>query len=173
MYEAGGGSVINTSSVAGLRGSAGVPLGGGERIVVVKSDVSVEDDVQRYVQAAIDAFGRIDVFFNNAGIEGKVAPLEQQETAMFVFQAEVGATHVDRDHFVVRVQPFAIYTVGGTQEEFVYVFAHIMEGRSVAQRADLARRVVGELASMFPRVPNIAMNVAEFEKATYCNRQML
>lgn len=73
----------------------------------------------------------------------------------------------------VRVQPFAIYTVGGTQEEFVHVFAHIMEGRSVAQRADLARRVVGELASMFPRVPNIAMNVAEFEKATYCNRQML
>lgn len=58
-------------------------LGGSERIVAVKADVSVEDDVQRYVQAAIDAFGRIDVFFNNAGIEGKVAPLEQQDTAMF------------------------------------------------------------------------------------------
>ena len=56
---------------------------GGERLLTVKADVSNEDDVARYVQATIDRFGRIDVFFNNAGIEGKVAPLEQQDTAMF------------------------------------------------------------------------------------------
>ncbi len=58
-------------------------LGGGDRVRTAKADVSNEDDVKRYVQSAIDTFGRIDVFFNNAGIEGKVAPLEQQETAMF------------------------------------------------------------------------------------------
>jgi NAD(P)-dependent dehydrogenase (short-subunit alcohol dehydrogenase family) len=58
-------------------------LGGDDRVLVVQADVSREDDVKRYVDAAIDRFGRIDVFFNNAGIEGKVAPLEQQDTAMF------------------------------------------------------------------------------------------
>lgn len=58
-------------------------LGGGDRVLTVTADVSLEEDVKRYVEAAMDRFGRIDVFFNNAGIEGKVAPLEQQDIAMF------------------------------------------------------------------------------------------
>lgn len=58
-------------------------LGGGDRVLTVKADVSDEEDVQRYVKATIDKFGRIDVFFNNAGIEGKVAPLHEQETETF------------------------------------------------------------------------------------------
>ena len=58
-------------------------LGGHDRVIVAKADVSVEADVERYVQATIEAFGRIDVFFNNAGIEGAVAHLHEQETAAF------------------------------------------------------------------------------------------
>jgi len=40
----------------------------------------------------------------------------------------------------------------------------------IGQRSGLSRRVVGELVSMFPDVPNVAMSVAEFERATCCNR---
>ena len=58
-------------------------LGGGDRVAVARADVSSEADVVRYVEATMEAFGRIDVFFNNAGIEGKVAPLEEQAIAMF------------------------------------------------------------------------------------------
>jgi NAD(P)-dependent dehydrogenase (short-subunit alcohol dehydrogenase family) len=39
--------------------------------VTVIADVSKEADVQNYVDAAVAAFGPIDGFFNNAGIEGK------------------------------------------------------------------------------------------------------
>ncbi|WP_203606971.1 SDR family oxidoreductase [Streptomyces sp. SID11385] len=49
------------------------------RLLTIAADVSKEDDVKAYVQATVDAFGTIDVFFNNAGIEGRVAPLVEQE----------------------------------------------------------------------------------------------
>src|SRR5262245_18106289 len=39
-----------------------------------RSDVTKSADVQAYVKDALDAHGKIDCFFNNAGIEGKVAP---------------------------------------------------------------------------------------------------
>lgn len=72
-----------------------------------------------------------------------------------------------------RVNPYTTYTVGGTREDFIHVFASIMQGRSVAQRAELSRSIVIGLAALFPQVPNIAVNVAEFEQATYCNRTMI
>ena len=39
--------------------------------IAVTADVADEKQVEAYVSATIDAFGRIDGFFNNAGIEGK------------------------------------------------------------------------------------------------------
>jgi len=79
----------------------------------------------------------------------------------------------DEGDIKVRVNPFLVYAVGNKREDFIHVFASIMEGRSIEQRANLSRHIVSELFSMFPHVTNIAMNVAEFEKATYCNRAML
>jgi 3alpha(or 20beta)-hydroxysteroid dehydrogenase len=38
--------------------------------VSVVADVTKPEEVARYVKEAVDAFGRIDLFFNNAGIEG-------------------------------------------------------------------------------------------------------
>ena len=51
---------------------------GGEGIFV-KSDVSKVEDVQNYVQQAVNTYGRIDVFFNNAGIIQKFAPFTTVE----------------------------------------------------------------------------------------------
>jgi NAD(P)-dependent dehydrogenase (short-subunit alcohol dehydrogenase family) len=43
---------------------------GGARMITVPADVTDEAQVRRYVAAAEEAFGRVDIFFNNAGIEG-------------------------------------------------------------------------------------------------------
>jgi len=51
--------------------------------LAVAADVSVESDVDGYVRSAVDAHGRIDLFFNNAGIEGRMAPMTELSVADF------------------------------------------------------------------------------------------
>ena len=41
------------------------------KLELVTADVTTEDDVKKYVDTAVSTFGKIDGFFNNAGIEGK------------------------------------------------------------------------------------------------------
>lgn len=74
----------------------------------------------------------------------------------------------------VRLNPFEKnYLVGGKQDDFIHVFAHIMEGRTTNQKTILSKDIVQDLKTMFPNVPFIAMNVDDFEKATYCNKTMI
>lgn len=79
----------------------------------------------------------------------------------------------DENDIKVRVRPFSNFSVGNKREAFIHVFASIMQGRTTEQKSALSKSIVTKLVSMFPDVPNIAMNVSEFEKATYCNRHML
>ncbi len=53
-------------------------------VIAVQGDVTKEADVKNYVQKAIDAFGRIDIFFNNAGIEGKVQRIAETDLEDFL-----------------------------------------------------------------------------------------
>ena len=43
------------------------------------TDVSVEDDVAAMTELAVDAYGRLDVVFNNAGIGGAFGPITELE----------------------------------------------------------------------------------------------
>jgi NAD(P)-dependent dehydrogenase (short-subunit alcohol dehydrogenase family) len=49
----------------------------------VEADVTKSAAVQNYVKAALDAYGAIDCFYNNAGIEGSVAPTAEYDEDMF------------------------------------------------------------------------------------------
>jgi NAD(P)-dependent dehydrogenase (short-subunit alcohol dehydrogenase family) len=51
--------------------------------IFVKSDVAKAADVQTLVRTTVDKFGRLDVAFNNAGIEGKWVPIVEQTEANF------------------------------------------------------------------------------------------
>jgi NAD(P)-dependent dehydrogenase (short-subunit alcohol dehydrogenase family) len=51
--------------------------------LAVAADVTQEDEVAGYVQACLDRFGTIDVFYNNAGVEGDVKPITEYPLAVF------------------------------------------------------------------------------------------
>jgi NAD(P)-dependent dehydrogenase (short-subunit alcohol dehydrogenase family) len=51
--------------------------------MAVTADVSQEDEVADYVRSAVDKFGTIDVFYNNAGIEGEIKPITQYPLETF------------------------------------------------------------------------------------------
>ena len=64
--EAEGAETVNLIRAAGGEG------------LFVKSDVSKAADIQSMVQKTVEKFGRLDVAFNNAGVEGKWVPLIEQ-----------------------------------------------------------------------------------------------
>jgi NAD(P)-dependent dehydrogenase (short-subunit alcohol dehydrogenase family) len=43
--------------------------------LALSADVTDEDEVADYVRAAVERFGAIDVFYNNAGVEGEIKPI--------------------------------------------------------------------------------------------------
>jgi NAD(P)-dependent dehydrogenase (short-subunit alcohol dehydrogenase family) len=47
---------------------------GGGRAMFIEADVSRTADVERFLAKTVSAFGRLDGAFNNAGIEGQLAP---------------------------------------------------------------------------------------------------
>ncbi|HEY6540178.1 MAG TPA: glucose 1-dehydrogenase [Ktedonobacteraceae bacterium] len=69
LFAREGASIIVTDVLAdeGEETARAIRDAGGKAIFV-KADVSKEDEVQHMVARSIDAFGRIDVLYNNAGI---------------------------------------------------------------------------------------------------------
>ena len=53
------------------------------RFLIVPGDVQDEAVVQEFVNRTVEAFGRIDIFLNNAGIEGAIAPIVDYPVDVF------------------------------------------------------------------------------------------
>jgi NAD(P)-dependent dehydrogenase (short-subunit alcohol dehydrogenase family) len=81
-FGAHGASVVLVDrDAAGAKAAAGAIVQKGGKAISVGADVTRSADVAAYVKAAIDAYGRIDCFFNNAGVEGKLKPIAETEEA--------------------------------------------------------------------------------------------
>ena len=73
----------------------------------------------------------------------------------------------------VRVRPYQYFKLAAGKTDFIHIFANIMEGRSVEQKANLSRKIVERLDEMFPDISILSINVREFEKATYGNKALI
>jgi NAD(P)-dependent dehydrogenase (short-subunit alcohol dehydrogenase family) len=52
-------------------------------VQAVEADVTEEDGVKEYVRAAVEKFGTIDAFYNNAGVEGEVKAIQDYPLEAF------------------------------------------------------------------------------------------
>jgi 5-carboxymethyl-2-hydroxymuconate isomerase len=101
----------------------------------------------------------------------------QKKSAAEIMQAVYDAADATglfaKNDIKVRVNPFINYKLGDMKTGFLHVFGYIMEGRSTEQKADLSKKIVAQLQHLLPGLSIISMNVAEFEKSTYCNKALL
>jgi len=74
--------LASRTSETGEGAAATVRASGGEAIFI-RTDTAKEVDVREAVTKTVDAYGRLDIAFNNAGYEGPSKPLAEQETEDF------------------------------------------------------------------------------------------
>jgi len=99
LVTGGGSGIGRATALAFARGGAQIVIGNrtvekGEKVVkairdaggevsFLRTDVSVEADVVALVEHTVSTFGRLDMAFNNAGVEGEVRPLTEQTEANY------------------------------------------------------------------------------------------
>ena len=96
-----------------------------------------------------------------------------QEIIQKVYDTAESTGLFDKGDIKVRINPFQYYNIGNTTDDFMHIFANIMEGRTASQKKNLSKRIVSELKSMFPDVPIISINIRDFEAVPYCNKSMV
>jgi NAD(P)-dependent dehydrogenase (short-subunit alcohol dehydrogenase family) len=74
--------VVDRDQAAG-EATAGILRQKGSESLFVAADVTRSAEVQNYVKMALEKYGSIDCFYNNAGIEGSLAPTHQYDEDMF------------------------------------------------------------------------------------------
>jgi 5-carboxymethyl-2-hydroxymuconate isomerase len=96
-----------------------------------------------------------------------------QEIIRKVYDAANATELFIPEEIKVRINPYQFYSTGNTSDNFIHVFANIMEGRTTEQKTELSKQIITVLNSMFPNVPIISINIRDFERATYCNKEMV
>lgn len=93
MAERGAAIVAVDRADADMAGLAAA-LPPASRLERITADVREDAQVGAYAAAAVAAFGRIDIFVNNAGVEGVVAPVEAYPVAAFRQVIDINVTGV-------------------------------------------------------------------------------
>jgi len=105
--------------------------------------------------------------------EDIIAMKSPEEIMQNVYNTAESTQLFSKGDIKVRINPFKHYNIGNSKDDFIHIFANIMEGRTISQKAQLSKSIITELKNMLPDVPIISINIRDFEKATYCNKSMV
>ena len=73
-------AILDRSADALKAVEASLKQAGGE-VLAITCDVSLPDQVEAAVKQVVERFGRLDIAFNNAGVENKAAPVHEIDVA--------------------------------------------------------------------------------------------
>lgn len=78
---------------------------GGGKGHFVKADITKPDDIERMVAETVSKYGRLDVAFNNAGLEGDLVPVTEQSIENYdrVFTANVRGVLLSMKHEIPAI----------------------------------------------------------------------
>jgi NAD(P)-dependent dehydrogenase (short-subunit alcohol dehydrogenase family) len=66
--------------------------GAGARVLAVPTDVSQPESVRALFDAVVQAWGRVDLLFNNAGVSAPAVPLEELDVAQWKSVVDINLT---------------------------------------------------------------------------------
>ena len=100
LLAARGARIVAVDRNAGQLEAAIKDLPASAEAFAITADVTQEDEVAGYVRAAMEKFGAVDVFYNNAGIEGEITPIVRYplETFRRVLEVNVVAVFLGLKH---------------------------------------------------------------------------
>ena len=75
-------------------GEAAVAAAATDAVTFVRTDVAVEADIEAMFRHTMDAFGRLDIVFNNAGVGGAIGPLTETTVESWDYTFDVLAKGV-------------------------------------------------------------------------------
>ncbi len=105
--------------------------------------------------------------------ENLIALNSPEEIMQKVYDTADSTQLFDQGDIKVRINPFKHYNIGNSKDDFIHIFANVMEGRNSEQKSMLSERIISELKKILPEVPVISINIRDFEKAGYCNKSMV
>lgn len=99
--------------------------GNKDDIKIIQADVTNEEDVKKYVEETVNTFGKIDVFFNNAGINGPYKEIKDldKETFEKVMQINVTGVFLGLKHVIKQMEKQGYGSIINTASNAAYIGA--------------------------------------------------
>ncbi|WP_100012989.1 SDR family NAD(P)-dependent oxidoreductase [Lentibacillus sediminis] len=131
-----------------------------DKIMVVQANVTDEEDVKNYVKQTLDAYGRIDVFFNNAGVNGPFEKIKDLSKDQFesVMGINVTGIFLGLKHVIPQMESQGSGSIINTASNAAYIGSAGMSGYIASKHAvaGLTKTAALEAAESGVRVNAVA-----------------
>lgn len=127
---------------------------------IISADVTNEEDVENYVKEAVDTFGKIDVFHNNAGVNGPFQNIVDLDKATFDKVMDINATGIflGLKHVLKQMESQGYGCIINTASNAAYIGSAGMAGYIASKHAvaGLTKTAALEAATSKIRVNAVA-----------------